>query len=525
MRRILFFTGQRMLAYHWSANRFRVAHVFEPDPQGYQDFELFLQATPKQPVRLMVDIIEEGFRVESMPRAFGGDRKSLTQRLLARHFRTTSYRHLTVQGRQKTGRRDLRVLISGLTNPELLHGWVEIINRNQVPLEGVYSLPLAGEWLLPCIKADKTKTLLITQQSPGAVRQSFYDRGQLQLSRLIPIRYEGEEGYAGFVSREVNNTLRFLESQRLMRRNERMYVHIISPVEHLAELQRGLFDQETIQYEIWDYRSVARRLHVRGELPTEFADGLFAQLLCRRAWPGNHYATSDMRTHHFHRQARSGLYGASLALLLVAAMVGGAKLLEGRLFESYTLAARVEAVQYQRQYDELLREISSFPLQAAYVKDAVDLVRELDESVVATPERLMSLVGGVLNRHPNITVREMRWVSDAEARVSLEKQAQSRRGRRDDEFVAGERYQIALIKGQVTDFGRSYRGAVSLFGAFVNELRSDGRFSVVEVQRTPFDIDPQAAITGSSGLGASTASRERAGYELLLRIKHGDEQA
>jgi hypothetical protein len=137
----------------------------------------------------------------------------------------------------------------------------------------------------------------------------------------------------------------------------------------------------------------------------------------------------------------------------------------------------------------------------------------------------MSLVGGVLNRHPNITVREMRWVSDAEARVSLEKQAQSRRGRRDDEFVAGERYQIALIKGQVTDFGRSYRGAVSLFGAFVNELRSDGRFSVVEVQRTPFDIDPQAAITGSSGLGASTASRERAGYELLLRIKHGDEQA
>lgn len=513
-----------MLAYHWSANRFRLAHVFEPDPQGYQDFEAFLQATPKRPVRLMVDIIEEGFRVESMPRAFGGDRKSLTQRLLTRHFRTTSYRHLIVQGRHKTGRRDLQVLISGLTNPELLHGWVEIINRNQVPLEGIYSLPLTGEWLLPYINADKSNSLLITQQSPGAVRQSFYDRGQLRLSRLIPIRYEGEEGYAGFVNREVNNTLRFLESQRLVRRNERMHVHIVSPVEHLAELQRGLFDQETVQYEIWDYRSVAKRLHISGELPTEFADGLFTHLLCRRAWPVNHYATADMRTHHFHRQARGGLYGASLALLLVAAVVGGAKLVEGRLYESYTLEARIEAVQYQRQYDELLSEISSFPLRAAYVKDAVDLVRELDETIDATPEKLMSLVGDVLNRHPNITVREMRWMSDNEARVSPEKQAQPRRGRRDDEFVAGERYQIALIKGQVIDFGRSYRGAVSLFGAFVRELRSDGRFSVVEVQRTPFDIDPQAAISGSSGVGAPSASRERAGYELLLRTKHGDER-
>ncbi|MDH3452094.1 MAG: hypothetical protein OEN20_06705, partial [Gammaproteobacteria bacterium] len=373
MRRILFFTGQRMLAYHWSVNRFRLAHTFEPDAQGLQDFELFLQATPRQPVRLMVDIIEEGFRVEAMPRAFGNDRKSLTLRLLTRHFRTTSYRHLRIQGRHRTGRRDLRVLISGLTNPELLNGWVDIINRNRVPLEGIYSLPLLGESLLAYLKADKSKALLITQQSPGAVRQSFYDRGQLRLSRLIPIRYEGEEGYAGFVNREVHNTLRFLESQRLLRRNERMQVHIISPVEHLAELRRGLFNEETIDYQTWDYGEVAKRLRIRGELPTEFADGLFAQLLSKRSWPNNHYATAAMRTHYFHRQARSGLYAASLAILLIATVIGGAKLVEGRLYESYTLEARVEAAQYERLYNELLREISSFPLKAAYVKDAVDL--------------------------------------------------------------------------------------------------------------------------------------------------------
>ena len=522
MRRILFLTGNRMLAYNWSAGRFQTVHAFEPDPPGYRDFELFLQATPKRPVRLMADIIEEGFRVESMPHAFGGDRKSLTQRLLARHFRTTSYRHLTIQGRHQTGRRDLRVLVSGLTNPELLQGWVEIINRNHVPLEGICSLPLTGEWLLPYLKADKTNTLLMTQQSPDAVRQSFYERGQLQLSRLIPIRYEGEEGYAGFVGREVHNTLRFLESQRLIRPSERIHVHIVSPVEHLDELQRSLFNEESIQFEIWDNPSIARRLHVRNGLPTEFADGLFVHLLSKKAWPRNHYATDGMRIHFHHRQARGALYSASLTLLLIATVVGGAKMVEGRLYRSHTLAVRVEATRYERLYDVLLREISSFPLQAAYVKDAVDLVRELDESIVATPEQLIFLAGDVLTRHPHITVGEMRWVSDSDARASPVNQSQTRRGRRADELIAAERYQAALIKGQVVDFGRSYRGAISLFGSFVSELRRDDRFSVVEVQRTPFDIDPQAAITGSSGVAASPSSRDRAGYELLLRIKHSD---
>ena len=83
---------------------------------------------------------------------------------------------------------------------------------------------------------------------------------------------------------------------------------------------------------------------------------------------------------------------------------------------------------------------------------------------------------------------------------------------------------VAIIKGQVVDFGRSYRGAVNLFQNFVRELRSDGRFGLVAVRRTPFDIDPQAAIAGDSGIGASASSRDRASYELLLRVRHGDDR-
>ena len=173
MRRILFFTGQRMLAYHWSANRFRAAHAFEADAQGLDDFERFLQASPRRPVRLMVDVIEEGFRLDTMPRTFGGDRTAVAERMLTRHFRTTEYRSLAVQGREKQGRRDLRVLISGLTNPEMLSVWIETINRNRVPLEGIYSMPLVGEKMLPVLKAQRDNALVITQQSPGAVRQSF----------------------------------------------------------------------------------------------------------------------------------------------------------------------------------------------------------------------------------------------------------------------------------------------------------------------------------------------------------------
>ncbi len=521
MRRLLFFTGQRMLAYHWSGGRFRAAHAFDADSRGYQDFERFLHDSPRRPVRLMVDMIEEGFRIDAMPRAFGNDRRALMSRLLTRHFRTTSFRQLTVQERLSTGRRDYRVLVSGLTNPELLTGWVDIINRFRVPLEGIYSLPLVGEGLLGVLKADKHNALVITQQSAGAVRQSFYDHGRLRLSRLVPIRYDGDEGYAGFVDREVHNTLRFLESQRLLRRSDRMHVHVISPAEHIPELERHLAGDENLHYSSVSYPLLARRLGIRGELPTEFADGLFAQVLLSRAWPRNHYASPPLRTHHFHRLARIGINVASAATLVAALGLGGAQLIAGRLYESYTLEAKVEAARYQRSYDDLLREISVFPLQAAYVKDAVDMVRVFDSTAGATPQRLMSVVSDVFNRHPNITLSAMRWLADSDPQALPEKRAQARGAARETAFVAEQRREIATLEGHVVGFGRSYRGAVNLFDQFVEELRASGWFDRVEVRRTPFDIDSQAALSGNSGTAATGPQRERAAYELLLRLREG----
>ena len=514
-----------MLAYDGSAKRICKAQAFASDAQGLTDFEQYLQSTPRRPVRLMVDLIDEVFRVDSMPRVFGSDRKALRQRLLARHFRTTACRHLIIQGRHRTGRRDLRVLICGLTNPEPVKTWVDIISRNHVPLAGIHSLSLIGERLLPCLQAAVSQALLITQQSPEMMRESFYDHGHLRFSRSIAIRCQDTGTYAGFVDREVRNTLRFLQSQRLLRQSERLHVHLIARTERRDELRQGLRSDETIAYRTWDQVSVGKRLRIRGELPSEFADGLFVHLLSRQRWPINHYATPDMRTHAFHRHANGGLYAASLAILLAAITVGAVKLIEGRLYAGYRQVARLEAARYQRAYDELLREISAFPLQAAHIKDVVDLVRELDASINTTPAALMVHVGEVLNHHPSITVREMRWIADSNAQASSYKQAQGERTQRDDRFVTGERYQIALISGQVVDFGHSYRGAVSRFNAFVRALRSADRFSVVAVQRTPFDIDPRAAVSGDSGVGASTSNREQASYQLLLRMKRHDEDA
>ncbi len=522
MQHLLFFAGHRMLAYRWSANRFRAAHAFEPGDAGYREFERFLQALPAAPLRLMVDMVEEGFRLETMPRVFGTDRRALVQRLLARHFRATEYRHLKVQERQRSGRGDLRVLLCGLTNPEPLNGWVDIIRHSGVPLEGVYSLALVGAWLLPCLGVQRASCLLITQQSSGAVRQSFYQQGRLRLSRLLPLRHGGYEGYAGFVRRETRSTLQFLESQGLLRSGEPIQVHVVGPARRLAALQRGPVDEGALLYRTWDYGAAARRAGLRGALPGDFADGLFAHLLCRRWRPVNHYATSEMRRHYVHRQARIALNALSCAAVLAAVVLGGATTIEGRLYERYALAAQGEAARYERLYARLLRGISAFPLQAAYVKEAVDLVRELDGSIHATPETLMRRVGALLDRHPNITLHELQWLSDTDATVLPGQPAQSPRGRQDTAFVPGPRHEIAVLRGQVVDFGRSRRGAVELFQRFVHELRGDARFVLIAVRRTPFDIDPQAAIAGDSGLGAPRISRDRAGYELLLRLRHGD---
>src|SRR5262249_59332731 len=96
---------------------------------------------PDVPAHVMVDAVEEDYRFETLPHAYGADRVQMATRKLRQHYRNTPYMTAWRIGRDTGKRRDDRYLFSALTNPDLVTDWLEAIIARRLPVSRLYLLP------------------------------------------------------------------------------------------------------------------------------------------------------------------------------------------------------------------------------------------------------------------------------------------------------------------------------------------------------------------------------------------------
>lgn len=535
MKRLLFFPGHRMLAYEWQRGRFLQSYSFEPDEEGRRAFRAWLARAPRAPVQLMLDVIEEEFHTDFIPHVLGRDRRELHRRTAEKHFRQSEFRYLTVQGREPvtregTVRRDDRVLIAGLTNPQILQGWLSLLEEEQVPLRSIHSLPLVGEQLLPVLGAAKQpRTLVISQQIPSTLRQSYYEDGRLRFSRLVPGRYEDAVGYAEFVQRELRQTLHFLETHRFRRREDPIEVFILCDRTGYEALGTHLSSSETATCHLVPLERLAARAGIRGgEAPT-YADTVFAHTLLRQRRPANHYGVPRLRRHFFVQRGRLALQGLSAALLVAAVALAGAWYLRGKVYEEGALEARARTQQFERLYQQRLRQLDAFDHQAVDVKRAVDLLSELDAKRYLHPGGVMAAVGGTLQEHGDIVIERFEWrVVGAETgsrQTALRESGRDGANGLELAQADGPLHAGARLEGTVVGFGGNYRRGVKIFEDFVAALRKSPGLARVEVISAPFDLGTDTSISGDSGTGASGQAAERASFSLIVHGSGDDEAA
>ncbi|MBE9561137.1 MAG: hypothetical protein IMF15_10140, partial [Proteobacteria bacterium] len=154
MKRLFYFTGYRLSVLHWSGKQLLGTSSFEPTESGLNKFRSYLSQTDNLPGKFLVDVIEEDFRNEKIPHVGSRDRSSVIDRLVDRFYRSSKdYCYSEVIGREKTGRKDDIVLLGAMTNPKLIQPWITILNECEVPLSGIWTLPLISKNLLKTIKA------------------------------------------------------------------------------------------------------------------------------------------------------------------------------------------------------------------------------------------------------------------------------------------------------------------------------------------------------------------------------------
>jgi hypothetical protein len=192
-----------MVAQEWSGRRLASSVYFEPDDQGLDLFSSYLRSFRSEPIRLLVDLIEEEFRQIRVPLLRGSDRQAILNRNFAKYFRTSEYRFAISQSVEKKTRKEEKLLLIGLTNQYLLEPWLKAIEDTSTPLSGIVSLPLLSEDYVKELRSEHRAIVLVSQQVPSNLRQSVFVDGKLVLSRLVPIAsfYQGD--YASDVLRDV----------------------------------------------------------------------------------------------------------------------------------------------------------------------------------------------------------------------------------------------------------------------------------------------------------------------------------
>lgn len=521
MERVLFCPGNRMIAYDWSAGRFGGAKNFAADNDGYRDFETYLQQSGFRPVHIIVDLIEEEFHSHTVPHVWGRDRAAVLDRAVKKFFRTSELRSLQVQNRQKNGRRDLEVLISGLGNATILRRWIDILERTRVPVKGIYSLPLLGQSLLTSLKVRTRQVLLVSQQSSMTLRQSFYDKGFLKLSRLALHRMSHDISINDIkiIQTDINDTLQFLRSQRLLARDEPLEVCVVVRDELYESLDLGLQGDKPVTYSVLRQRDVATQVGISGGLPTHFSDGLFAHALLDKVTIANHYAPRKLTRFYRYHLARKLLLAAAGVVLVVAAAFTASRYYEVQLLHRYALEARVNNPAYGLEDSQQFTRVESYKHAPGALASAVETVALLELYSRPTPLRLLTNLARVLSRNDNIKITRVNWLIHAQSDVKIGGDTAQPRSAHDSELdSAGIGYEIVGIEGEVVAYADNYRNAIELFDLFVEDIVKTRQYSYVKVETTPFNIGSKTGLAGDSGTSANEILASRSTFELRLTL-------
>ncbi|MDP2433186.1 MAG: hypothetical protein Q8O33_14330 [Pseudomonadota bacterium] len=315
------------------------------EEEGWEAFNALLMAHPDVPVAIAVDSVDELYRGEILPRAWNHDRTEMTGRRLRQVVHQSPYRAALRQGRERNApTRGDRYLIMGLTNPEQVRPWLDIMHLRGTPLAGIWLLPALSANLVRRFQLEDPCLLLVSEQT-GGLRLTYLEGGELRFSRLAPVDGSQHENPLEGYAEEIERTRQALVGQRLIRRDEKIKVVLLDPLNTLNELYGFLPEAAGFQCISINRSRLLEALKLPHALLAESADALYLSLLSRAPASAN-LMTAEQRAGSRIFWLRRGLIFVAAAWLTLS--VASALLLVG---DSWRLDRQSDALETQAKTD------------------------------------------------------------------------------------------------------------------------------------------------------------------------------
>lgn len=513
---LLFVCNDRLLAYGWRGRQLALFGRYAADAHGRSDFAALVAAHARVPFYLLLDVVEEDFHTETVPHVLGKDHAALLRRKLQQHFRGGHYVNAWVQGREEEGRRDDRVLLSGLLTNDLLDGWLDILDQYRAPLATICSVALLSVSIVKRFYPDSEHVLLVTEDSDSGIRQSYFRNGDLKFSRLTALPGCDEGELAPKIMSESSRTRQYLASLRLVTRDDPVTTLVLCHAAKRERLQRECHGGDRLEFRFLALEDVASAFRMAPHANPSVAE-LMLSLIGQRHWR-NHYAPGKRRRNYRLWLSGRMLNAAAALVLLAGAGLAGWLLQQSADIDASTAALDSKVLQAERLKRSNVLPASDLPAPAV-LKQAVERIAAARQNWPSLQQRLVQL-SGLFDRYPQLTLDTLSWgVSNNEELLSDGADTVAPKAPEDgtDAGTAAppekKRNEIIRLQGRISPFTDNYRFAIDSVERFGKDWERQAGLPVRRL-KVPLYTHPDKPIDMEQSTGA--ADPDKPDYDLLL---------
>jgi len=477
--------------------------TFPDSDAGFRDFEAYIANGEAIPALVLVDVIEEVFARDTIPKLGSRDRKALLVRRVERKYPRTPYR-LAVVGRKATGDGSYSVTHSSISNHELVAPWVNIIGRHKVPLIGIFSVPMMAPQLLKTFYRGDRPVLFVTQHQGDKLRQTFVHNGLVHSARLSQSPATDDPAYPAFVNTEILRSRRYLERSRLLGAGDQLDIYMITDGQLADEIIRLAEVNSPMQFHFVDPVTAKRRLRAPVDTPNDHLEALYLAVALRQR-PRHNYAVSGEQRYWHLSRLRRGIIAAATASGAICSVFAGIYL--GDAWRLHRASAIISS-QVTQLSETFRRENEDFgPIKAdSYeMKLAVDTGDYILEQRVPIPWVLQQL-GVVLSEFNDVQVADLRWQAESTPQVAPERPRPGEPAR--PVAIPATTAVSVDITATLEPVDDDLRAAFARIDAFAAAIREKTAFEDAVVAEYPIDASTRASISGELGRDDSLEDAE-----------------
>ncbi len=511
--RVLLIDADGLAAFHADGGRLLGEGEYAPDEAGFAAFSEYLRQHRHSLFAIVADVAEEGFQLERMPYIQGSDRRAMIRRKLGQHFYGTPLATAIPQGREKSGRRDERMLFVALPRPQHFEGWLGVLRDSESQVRGLYTLPLVVASLVNKTIAALPQSLIITV-TRGGLRQTFFEHGQLRFSRLTPLP-GGSADAPAVAAAESVSIYQYLSGQRLLGHGAPLTTLILCHPAEVAAYRLACVDSEELRFAYLDLAAKAKEHGLQGDLAAAHRDAPFLHLVARR--PPRHQLLPSPDRHSYRLwQTRVGINRVAATLLVGALLFSARQAYDFTSTRTDTAAMRAETAAERLRYDNIMRALPPTPQGAENVRAAVNRFEELERRSPALDASYVA-ISRALQDSASIDISRIDWLvsanSDETPTAGAAAAAATPTAR-----PGGEVFAIADIHGLLPiTMVNDHRAILDAVDGFAARLRREPNVQV-RVLTMPFDIESGKSLRSDGDMAVSVSAPR---FSLRMIIKLG----